>query len=1393
MVNFISEFSVQDIAGNKVRKLRTRSIRSQVKDAIFEGFNAYFKPKYRYKMKYSIQMGFEISMNSIYCLQLLTLVLHPGVKISEWDRYSLIWYIISYFRFDNICADLKGLHHCFYGSSFLITFGFISLCITSLMCYWKRSINGNLIYLPGKILEFLSTIGYLPALMINLIVIKYSFYPESSIDEYNSHGTLNMQPISAFWGIIGLIDAFLLYFFAITHELFTADVCHSFAERNIRARADTGIDIKVLGHKTAIAIIYVYAGISNITLYHLYIMISTGFLSYLMFTCNSYFNPFVDALKISVMLGISIFDAFFLLALWIDDAGVVVLLSIVIFPLIFAANIYYISKLSKSYANSPKEVSNQHNFELNMRHMLIDRSGKFNARVVEKFIEIYKKQIFFIEKLLVAWEVNYCIHTIKDLGLARIKFARMTHAKASMDGVVQEWRIKKWLDNNKNENFCIETDFLFYLIDLEEAEKDDEKLCCDLISLWNEVTCKKPRLGKLESLAHKVSKLIEKLKDEYMSLIAYKHAKAFELYGSFLMNVLNEHQFGNLIMNKRNSFKNPDFKSKSEKRLTRFDDENGIILISASKKDLGEIVYINQKAAEILEENIHSATGNKIWQYIPNPYQDSHRQYMTEWIENCKSTEVPTPNALFFLNQMGFLVDCQVLIKLTAFNGYLYFMATLKIVQSLRQVALISENGFIYHHSSHFLEYLNFKKIPIGCQYIQKILPEINFEAMTIYEPEMISPNGIDIAAVHCIKNYSKTRIHYILLITDPTEIKQWNKGLDYNQQEYFKRQESFFDSDNLNTNIDLPPGLTDSPIIKKRVHLTREENTDISQTIELSRIDEIAKKRKFSHIDDRSITASILQSNSSSVAKTRGKSTMIKSETSLKRFKWILFISMIIVIATNIAISVYISEAVNHSKSFNSFKDLAIILYRLASMAEISRSIYFSIKTNIDFNENLDLMNDAISEMSNYHQALRDDAYEWSYCPSSDIVSNDIMASWTASNKQEIIYTNLLDEIQDEINTANKLVIKAKNNETFDDEMRYLISNGLENVYQQTNSSLRNLVRCEINRISEISNTITILMVAGICVLGFCTIILVYYIFYISKKYNVLWNFIKTITHSAYFELKRSCLERLCSIHGNDYNQDEVDSVYRNKEPDEKLTFKENQKFIMRLSIFLLQTAAYYIVVHAVLFSSCEDLLHERPKLLTNYIRRRALVPTINFWSRESAVYGTPIGLQIIFSESVVYENPDTELDKAINLFKLADAELIDYMHYMSNSLRAKLYEHSSAPNYQYKYGGLWLNNLLTFDSLALKHIEDDKMQEMMKTTRDYAIIQQAMATNFDIINKSSENMISDKLNSIIYAVVMYALCCLILYFFYYLPYLSREIKRLYKLQLIIAIIPKV
>lgn len=85
---------------------------------------------------------------------------------------------------------------------------------------------------------------------------------------------------------------------------------------------------------------------------------------------------------------------------------------------------------------------------------------------------------------------------------------------------------------------------------------------------------------------------------------------------------MNNTELSNSVFSKKNSLENS--RLKTTRALTKFDDENGIMLISANDDTLGDIIYINDRAAEVLEENIQSVIGNKFWNYVPHPYQENH-------------------------------------------------------------------------------------------------------------------------------------------------------------------------------------------------------------------------------------------------------------------------------------------------------------------------------------------------------------------------------------------------------------------------------------------------------------------------------------------------------------------------------------------------------------------------------------------------------------------------------------------------------------------------------------------------------------------------------------------------------------------------------------------------
>lgn len=251
--------------------------------------------------------------------------------------------------------------------------------------------------------------------------------------------------------------------------------------------------------------------------------------------------------------------------------------------------------------------------------------------------------------------------------------------------------------------------FLNYLVDLERAKNADEILCFQLIEFWNEITLKIPRLEKLECLLDRIADLIERARSLYNSMMDLKNEKVYELYGTLLQTILHEYEIGTALLSKVNHNKTKNVKLKFENKITKFDDEIGIILISANRESLGEIMFINDISAQILQGSIGEITGNSLSRYIPDPYSKTHDVYLKRFLDDYNASDVETPNILFILDSKGYLKECQNLVRLTPLSNYLYFLVGLRPIDSTRQVALTTKDGLIYAHSQEFSDFLGFK------------------------------------------------------------------------------------------------------------------------------------------------------------------------------------------------------------------------------------------------------------------------------------------------------------------------------------------------------------------------------------------------------------------------------------------------------------------------------------------------------------------------------------------------------------------------------------------------------------------------------------------------------------------------------------------------------------
>ncbi|CAG9328643.1 unnamed protein product [Blepharisma stoltei] len=869
----------------------------QAKNYMIQSLQIFFKSKYNIKTKKATQIAMEVIINSLNVIQIVTLLWYPTMNIRLWKKFGIYWQLFGYFSFDSWISDSR-----LYFPAFLVIVTFlwtsliyISIISTLIFRSWK--IPKAFIKLPSFLFGFLFSVGYIPSLMILLVTAKYSYLVDPDGTLYSSLSKNNF-PLGAFGSILGISSAILLFLLTVIYELFTADVRHSFSNFNIKARSDSNLDIAQLFSKFIVVFIYVFYGYDHFIWHIWFVFVLSLMFSYLTFKFNSYFNPILNAIRITQLLILSGFSFSFLIGIAMDNAGITFIFSICIIP---AAGILIFRKILILVENSKEsQVSlDQHAFELQIRKFLMDPSTTHSGNIINKFAEIYNTPMFRRDKLLVAWEVYYFLHTLNDIRLAKIKYARMGSVLPSIEGEIQALRIQEWMKKHPGTD-QIANNFLVYLIDLEVAKSEDEFLCRYLLEFWYEISSKRSSLNKLENLSNEVYCEIRKVEDRYKKMLHTNHAHVYELYGGLLQNIFQEFNEGANLLHKVYQLKSEEEIMMHENVITKFEEYSGNMVISAQKRNFGIIIYANEIAAQLLKDTVDNMVGNKIDQYIPEPYNEFHAETMKRFVDTCTEPQLGKRDTLFIRDHNGYLSEVKFLIRLTALDESLYYMVSMMACTKNREAALISKEGMIYNHSQDFHRLLNIESSCLIYKYIDNVIPEIVFSKMVLFKPKLIQRKEKVIAVIYCKKDFKSTEIPYILLVQDFYEINAWTKGEAYEQIKYTEQPPILTTSEN---NFDIKRYSKFLSIESDKHELLRQTNRN------LSTLDENASEADSTIIDiikSNEINSNFLEKTLSSATYSvssrdnnrnhyldKGARIILNCQKSLKLFKLVLFLSV--------------------------------------------------------------------------------------------------------------------------------------------------------------------------------------------------------------------------------------------------------------------------------------------------------------------------------------------------------------------------------------------------------------------------------------------------------------------------------------------------------------------
>ena len=1377
---------MQYLSYNKNFSLLTQ-IFEGAKSAAFHTFYKISTKRYNNRQKLNSQKISLVLYNLIITLQAMSFLWHWNLGVSGWENYRTFWRVVGYGCFDKLCAEFQVFDLCMYTAVALSMVTCGGIIGFGVLMHRNREVPGLMEFALEKLVAIVGGIGFIPIANLCVVGIKHSLSSDSTIKDY-----YNMEvKIEFFQGVllcISLVFVLILYF--LYHSL-TAEMRHSFAKKNIGAKSTTAFQIKegavffciILANSfVAEDSVFLLYGITLALSLYMFLQYLTRLPHYLLFT---------NCAKASVYYILGIEAVIFAVGYIQDNAFVFLLLSFIVTPLLLAP-LYSLFCYRESKVVSPKwsklyQLRTVYDMELCVREAMKKSTQEERERLIYCFGKCFDKSNFRGEKMLYVWTAHLCLYSIKDSRLARIKIWKCLDCEGDFESDFQEFCSKKALEAESKD--CDDLEFMKFLVKQTEVTQIDKSLCYHLLTFWNELLSRFPRLSVLRNQSSIISEDIEKIEKIYEKLIEnhQEYTDIFKMYSSFLNDILYDSEKA-LQITRRGDVINSynDISLFSSTKLKFFDSENGVILISGSPSAFGVIVYANNKAAELLGASVTDLMKSEFTNFIVPPYNKVHDQNIKRFLTYCSNPTLRIPINFIVQNPKGYIAEIFIRTQVIAADGYPIISLIVRDPDFGREAALIDNQGNISSHTELFSRQLGLETDIFGHNILDYV-PELDLEAEVESYPVFRQIEDKEIAILPGNLPVGRTCIKLVWVIWRREEIKVLKKV-------QLEKSTSFYNVKKGDLMVQLSSASFNERPKGMTVKFAEERKQTINDSV-LAADSYLGKTQSLlsdnleqQRLQDSPRGSSVSGSTSTEVV--FGKSKVAENlfgnaKRAIWVFKWILFLSIIAVLSSYSVMIYYVETAVSQAQDFESAKNFNEVKIKIAETAHFARiaDIYQRWSWNTYLEETYARINNNALVLNDYLKL--NFASQWGNCPAAQVFTENTVEIWENYRSPRLEFMNLIDASSAYSQAALSFQNRDYQSMNYYNDLYFLTINGIGPMFKKVNSTLNNYIECDSDSVDQLDTNMNLLLfvITGILIMCFC--VLVPNSIGINKKFSQLWNEMRKLGGNSYVELRQTALLRLSDVHGElDLNVDECEGINFKKKEAKQVNLGYVRSYIYRLLIFVVISIAFYFVSYFVFYGQCKYYLKNRPFYMQQLKSLRNSLIETHFWAVEAYLDSQPEDLKHFLKDSYLFEDPKVELEKVIvNLDNSMENFHREYVRAQTGEQTiSELYEKLedfASPKLSKGLYQAYLTMIDDYRNLVAnrKNLGIEVLFGMFEEVEE---IMNRSELVFETANDESKALIKTQLNWMIWFTVLYGVTCLCLFFFLYLPFLDSERKRL-------------
>ncbi|CAG9325532.1 unnamed protein product [Blepharisma stoltei] len=346
-----------------------------------------------------------------------------------------------------------------------------------------------------------------------------------------------------------------------------------------------------------------------------------------------------------------------------------------------------------------------------------------------------------------------------------------------------------------------------------------------------------------------------------------------------------------------------------------------------------------------------------------------------------------------------------------------------------------------------------------------------------------------------------------------------------------------------------------------------------------------------------------------------------------------------------------------------------------------------------------------------------------------------------------------------------------------------------MEFSYKYISKALDGLIDCEVNKITNTSQNVYLLLIFGTFISLICSGIILYFAYSVEKRYDEFWLSIRKNTLDIYEKLRETAIDRLINTHGVlDIPQTSNQTGHRKGAVIKKIKSKMLLKYSKKIIIIVLISISFYFLFLVYLYNNCLNDMKNRPLLLSCFVYTRALISRIGFFARDASHQRTAIYYPNMYG----FKNPTLRLYETIENLELKIREIrkSKFSSIMSASLKEQIFKKSDSDSFLIKYGSLSGINIVIIEAYWTESSNNANQQDRNVFVDHYTLMQEIVGSQYKLADQDSKDAIYYELKLLIYVASTYSAALVLLFCIYYLPFLRKELEIVGKLRTLMAVV---